>query len=258
MTVTARPPLDTLQRRELAEGVEVELRPAGPFIRAAAWLLDLLCMAGIMFCLVLAINMLVGIFGLGVAAGIWLILFFVAFWGYQVIFEAGRRSATLGKRAMGLRVVAESGGRASLGSIMLRNVSRVADGLPALSFAGQAGEALMIPVPCYLIGLLVCLFTRRFQRLGDIVAGTLVVYADSHLVPPVTGKAVLKDMKPHPPRVILTREERAAIIRFDERAPSWSAARREELAGHAAGLTQVGGTESVKELALMAAWMRDS
>jgi hypothetical protein len=63
---------------------------------------------------------------------------------------------------------------------------------------------------------------------------------------------------PHPPPVSLTREERSAVVRFQERATLWSPARREELAAHASGLTHVSAPEAVQELSSMAVWLRDS
>jgi uncharacterized RDD family membrane protein YckC len=242
MTLVARQPLDTLQRMELAEGVEVELHPAGPMVRAVALVLDFLWQALIYTLLVLIMALVSAVIGTEAGQGVTLLLIFLTNWGYHVYFEAGRRAATPGKRAMGLRVVSESGGPASLGAIMLRNIARTAD---------------MMPLG-YLTGLLVCLFTRRFQRLGDLVARTLVVYANPGEVHGAGVPPPLPGMTPHPPPVTLTREERAAVVRFHERAALWSPARREELAGHAAGLTRSVHSPGVQELALMAAWLRDS
>lgn len=242
MSHPASKPLDTMQRIELAEGVEVELHPAGPMVRAMAYLIDLLWMG--LFCLALSLCSLLitELFGYRAGSGAAALLFFAGYWGYHVYFEAGRRAATPGKKAMGLRVVSETGGPASLGAVMLRNIARGADILP---FG-------------YFTGLLVCLFTRRFQRLGDIVARTLVIYANPtsaplrNLPPPVPG------VSPQPPPVTLTREERSAIVRFQERLTLWSPARREELAGHAAGLTRSHPAQGVQKLSGMAVWLRDS
>lgn len=252
----AIPPIDTLQRRELAEGVEVELRPAGPMVRAAAWLMDMVWLVLIFIGVSIVLRLVGMVVSPAIMGGIWLVVLFALFWGYQVYFEAGKKAATPGKRLMRIRVVSESGGPASPGAIMLRNLARVADGMPGLMF--PIFEFLGFPFPCYFAGLLVCLFTRRFQRLGDLVARTLVVYADPDTIPPAKSPPPLPGLKPHPPRVALTREERSAVVRFDERAPLWSPARREELAGHAAGLTQTKGLQGVQELALMASWLRDS
>lgn len=231
-----------MQRIELAEGVEVELHPAGPMVRALAYVIDLLWMILVVAGILLLGKLFGGVFGLHAGRGAEALLYFAAYWGYHVYFEAGRRAATPGKRKMGLRVVSETGGPAGLGAVMLRNVARSADILPFGYFAG----------------LIACLFTRRFQRLGDIVARTLVVYANpsamllrNAMPPPVSPV-------PEPPPVTLTREERGAIVRFLERSSLWSNSRREELAAHASGLTQSRGPESVHKLAGIAVWLRDS
>jgi hypothetical protein len=56
----------------------------------------------------------------------------------------------------------------------------------------------------------------------------------------------------------LSREERAAIIRFNERLPMWSESRREELAGQVQALTGASGAEGVRRLAGIGFWLRVS
>ena len=239
---TARVPLDTLQRVELAEGVDVEMRPAGPLARACAYTIDLgIFVVGV---IVLALlSMLVGaLTGMEFAAGTMLIVYFLLYWGYHVWFEAGVKGATPGKRRMKLRVVAEGGGPPTLGAVMLRNVVRPADFMPW----------------GYLAGLLSCLFTSRFQRLGDLVARTMVVHES--MVPdalPAVGAPPLPVVSEPPPAQLL-REERGAIVRFMERGAVWSEARRCELAGHASGLTGTSGREAVARLQGIGRWLRDS
>ena len=256
MSQSAIQPLDTMQRIELAEGVEVELHPAGPMVRAVAYMIDVLWMILIGIALSLLYQFMVSIVGVRFGSGAMSLIGFAFYWGYQVYFEAGHRAATPGKRSMGLRVVAETGGPASLGSIMLRNLARVADILP-YAFLPLGSEGAL-PLPTYFTGLLVCLFTRRFQRLGDIVARTLVVYANPTAQTLKKTPLPLPGTVPHPPPVTLTREERSAVVRFQERSALWNPARREELAGHAAGLTQTHPAESVSHLSGMAVWLRDS
>lgn len=235
-------PLDTLQRIELAEGVEVELHPAGPMVRSLAYLIDCLWMLLLYLVLGLLTLLMNALLGYSAGWGVMALLYFAAYWGYHVYFEAGWRAATPGKRSLGLRVVSETGGTAPLSAIMLRNLARVADFMPLAYFSG----------------LLCCLFTRRFQRLGDLVARTLVVYANpaastlKKVPPPLPGTA------PLPPPVSLSREERSALVRFQERSALWSPARREELAAHAAGLTRTTPSEGVQKLNAMAIWLRDS
>jgi uncharacterized RDD family membrane protein YckC len=245
-----------MQRIELAEGVDVELHPAGPMVRSLAYMIDFLWNI-LMFVIVgLVIVLLRGLFGSEIGMGSASLLYFAAYWGYNVFFEAGKSAATPGKRAMGLKVVSVSGGPASLGSIMLRNLARVADVMPLAMI--PFSEGVSVPLPTYFAGLLCCLFSPKFQRLGDIVARTLVVYAHPSAAPLQKTPPPVPGTVPHPPPVSLTREERSAVVRFQERSLLWSPARREELAGHAAGLTQASASDSVQELTSMAVWLRDS
>jgi uncharacterized RDD family membrane protein YckC len=92
---------------------------------------------------------------------------------YHFAFEA-RDGQTLGKRRYGIRVVAADGGPASPRAVAIRSVVRIVDSLPV----------------CYLSGLISMLRTgpARRQRIGDIVAGTIVVAVDGraarHGTPP--------------------------------------------------------------------------
>ena len=232
--------LDTMQRIELASGVEVELHPAGPVVRAKAWLLDLLWM-GLAYILA---GVAIGVSSLAIGfeggGGLVLLLLFFMSWGYRVVYEK-LRGATPGKKNCGLKVVMTSGAPLTWSAAMLRNLLRVADFLPA----------------AYVTGLMSCLLSRRFQRLGDLVADTMVVYSRPQagtlpLLPLGAWTASL------PPPVPLSREERAAIIRFNERLPMWSESRRQELAGQVQVLTGASGAEGVRRLAGIGFWLRDS
>lgn len=100
-------------------------------------------------------NVVSGLLG-GVAALISLALFF----GYYTYME-GRYGQTLGKMALGIRVVREDGlGAPGFGRAALRTVLRIVDGIAA-----------------YLVGFIVVLVSDKNQRLGDMVANTLVVRA---------------------------------------------------------------------------------
>ena len=84
--------------------------------------------------------------------------FLVAF-GYFVLFESLNAGRSPGKAMTGLRVVRTSGGPVALRASLLRNVARLADWLPSF----------------YVLGTVLILATRHHQRLGDLLAGTLVV-----------------------------------------------------------------------------------
>jgi uncharacterized RDD family membrane protein YckC len=231
--------LDTLQPVELADGVEIHLRVAGPAVRSTAWLIDcLIWMVGI-FVVMLLLNLLVArALGFEMTQGLSMLFLFLSVWFYNVLFEASPRGCTPGQKWMKLRVVSVSGTPVTLSQAVLRNFLRVIDFMPFF----------------YLTGFLTCLFTRRFQRLGDLVAGTVVVYADP---PPVTQARTTVNVERRAPAVVLTREEQAALQQFIDRAPNWSDERRLELATLVEPLTQASGGEGLRRLCGMALWLQE-
>jgi len=231
--------LDTLQSVELADGVEIRLRVAGPMLRAGAYLIDLLIRGVIFFAAMLA-GYLAGVaFGDRVANGLMLLAWFLLDWLYPVVFEAGRRGATPGKRMVGLRVLQASGAPITVGQSVVRNFLRFIDGMPVFTYA---------------FGMASCLATAKFQRLGDLAAGTVVVY-DHSPAQPVVPELSQVDSFPLP--VSLAADESRALAMFLERAGLWSVGRREEIARHARVLTGAGGETGVKRLMGMARWVRE-
>ena len=89
------------------------------------------------------------------------IIFFLVFFGYDVLFEVRSRGRTPGKRWTGLRVVRTGGQPVTFVPSCVRNVMRLVDILP-------------VP-PLYAVGMLSIFVTGKNQRLGDLAAGTLVV-----------------------------------------------------------------------------------
>jgi uncharacterized RDD family membrane protein YckC len=82
-------------------------------------------------------------------------------WSYFIALEWLWEGRTLGKRVCGLRVISADGSPASFTAVLIRNLVRVVDFLPAF----------------YGLGLLAIVATSRSQRLGDLAAGTFVVRA---------------------------------------------------------------------------------
>jgi uncharacterized RDD family membrane protein YckC len=230
---------DTLQSVELADGVEIQLRVAGVAIRSVAYMIDLLiriCLyAGVAF---VAFWLLPKLVGPQVTFGLFLLFVFFMEGFYNVIFEAGARGATPGKRAMKLRVMSVTGGPVTMAQAVMRNFLRVADFMPFL----------------YLTGIVCMLFTRRFQRLGDLVANTVVTYAEVPVA--ITAGAEIRAERRAPSQV-LTREEQAALLQFIARAPLWADERRIELATLAQPLTQATGVEGLRRLCGMALWLQE-
>jgi len=231
------PRLDTLQSNELAEGVEIHLRVAGPYVRVLAYLLDFLIRVGICIVAWLLLMLIGAIIGYTVAQGLSMLLMFFLMFFYYIVFEAGKRGASPGKRVMGLRVVDTSGAPISYGQAFIRNMLRFADGMPFFSYG---------------FGLMTALSTKRFQRLGDLLANTVVVY---DRVPKMQVSALPPVLESRAPSVPLTREEQAAVLGFRERGGMWSEARRIELADHAKQLTGATGETGMTRLLGVAHWL---
>jgi uncharacterized RDD family membrane protein YckC len=150
-------PLDATIRVVTPENIAFEYRLAGPFRRLPAFLLDFCVGFGLLVTLLIIINMTVTIASPGLAAALSLLLFFVIWWFYGVLFETFMNGQTPGKYVLGLRVLTDSGQPINGMQATLRNLLRAAD--------------LLIP----LLGIVVMTLNRKYQRLGDLVAGTIVV-----------------------------------------------------------------------------------
>jgi len=154
------------------ELVAIEFPLAGLGSRFVAILLDYLLQALTVFFLILVLVVLLpGEAGRNVAQagnGLstkWTIAILIAvpfllLWGYFTLFEAFWRGQTPGKRIMKIRVIQQTGRPISLFESMGRNLLRFVDWLPAF----------------YFIGVISLFVTRRQQRLGDLISGTLVVH----------------------------------------------------------------------------------
>ncbi|MEJ2722375.1 MAG: RDD family protein, partial [bacterium] len=149
-------------------GLDFEL--AGPGSRFVAYVVDLIVMISVSVAIVLAFAGIVG--GVDLAAGfdagatsvgvaILIILFFLIQWGYFVLFEWRMRGQTPGKRTVKLRVVRDDGLPVGWREILVRNFVRAAD---------------MFPPPFYLLGFIAAMANSRGKRLGDMAAGTVVVF----------------------------------------------------------------------------------
>jgi uncharacterized RDD family membrane protein YckC len=199
---------------ETPEGVTITLTPAGIVPRALAWLVDLM-LRGAAY---LVGGLLLSLFGKG-GTGLFLVFMFLLEWFYPVLFEVLGSGATPGKRVMGLVVVEADGRPVGWSASTVRNLLRFADFLP---FG-------------FLAGLLSMLASTRAQRLGDLAAGTLVVYHEQQAtIPPAPRDRALEAL---PPPFALRADEAQALIALVERAPLLSPERIEELAALAPALT---------------------
>lgn len=226
--------VDTLRTLETPEGVELTMRVAGPYPRACAWLVDFGLRVGIYVVLAIVFVSIGGASRMGgVAVGVFLALAFLLEWFWSIGAEVWFGGASPGKRYVGLRVVRTDGLPVGLTESLLRNLLRPADFLPVF----------------YGVGLIASLTSARFQRLGDRVAGTMVVHVD----PPPRPRRPASDEAFSPP-VQLRSVEVEAITEFAERASGLTAARAIELADRLEGLTGATGEEGVRRLRGIASW----
>lgn len=203
------------------EGVRLVLTPAGPAPRAWAWAIDFSIWLGLVLVLALAL------LGSRLGQGVFGVLLFVSYWGYPIVCEVYFDGRTLGKRAAGLQVLRADGLPVGWRESTLRNLLLVADFLPMV----------------YVSGLLCMCFDARFRRLGDIVAGTQVVYRER-----APKRKHPASAEPLPLPYPLTPDQQRLLADLFEREPDLPAARLEELASLAQPLTGLKGRPSLERL----------
>jgi uncharacterized RDD family membrane protein YckC len=158
---------------ETPEQVELRFPIAGVGSRFLALLTDTLLQIGaylvltLLFILTLADSRAIKSFGAAsepaqkwMVAG-FIFVNFVMFWGYFSLFEALWNGQTPGKRLMKIRVIKDSGRSITLFEAMARNLLRIID---------------MLPPSTYLVGVVSMVCNKQQKRLGDLVAGTIVVH----------------------------------------------------------------------------------
>ena len=196
--------LDTTYDVETPEGIDLRAQVAGPVPRVLAYGVDVFYRTLILIALGIAL-----LFAQRAGMGIWLLCSFLLEWFYPVFFEVMRGGQTPGKKAFGLMVVNDNLTPISWGASLLRNLLRFADFLP-FAYAG---------------GVICMTLNRNFQRMGDLAAGTLVVYR-----PTENTHTTLPDSAPlAPPRGLQLADQRA-LISLTERHGELSEARQCELA----------------------------
>lgn len=216
------PPLDTRYQVETPEGIDLPLRPAGLMVRSLAFGIDLGIRGAILGVLFLVLAFL-GQLGMGLGS---LLLFAVSWW-YMVLFEVLHQGRSPGKQWMGLRVIHDDGTPIGWSASLLRNLLRFVDLLP---FG-------------YCFGAISCLQHPTFKRLGDIAAGTLVVYSERPLARPQ-----LPDAQPRRSPIPLNLGEQRALLAFAERQAELSPARVNELAALLAQPLRISAPKAVSEL----------
>jgi uncharacterized RDD family membrane protein YckC len=211
---------------ETPEGIQFSYALAGPISRCLAWIVDFVVVV-ILTMVAMKLSLVFAFLSMDLAGALIVIAYFVISIGYGVLLEWVWRGQTLGKRFLRLRVMDVNGLRLQFHQILMRNLLRAVDSLPA----------------CDLVGGIACVCSRRARRLGDLAAGTVVV----HHVQPETpdleqllaGKFNSLRGYPHLTARLRQRVSPAeaslalqALLRREEFEPAARVALFQELAGH--------------------------
>ena len=221
------------------ENISFRYRIAGPYRRLPAFFIDFLIRIGVWVgFLVLASLLTSGVFNnafFGIALA--LIMYFVMDWLYGGLLETFWNGQTIGKRVMGIRVLSVDGQPINGLQAMMRNILRYTDMYPMVPYAMIFDEPLPVPIPTFVFGLVAVVLTRRAQRLGDLVCGTMVVIDEkSWLFEPakLEDPRVAQLAAEIPPSFSVTRTMGQALATYVDRRQLFSPPRRREIARHIA------------------------
>ena len=153
--------------------IEIEYRLAGAGSRLAAFVVDFALQ--VIFCLILAVVILFGIYDYrfatlvnvqGFALGFLIISCFTIYFCYFIVCEMTMNGQSVGKKIFALRVIRDNGQAVGLQQSLVRNLFKAV-------------------LDIIYVGLFFILFSPQHKRIGDIVAGTVVVaeYYDSAATP---------------------------------------------------------------------------
>ncbi len=231
--------IDSARAIETPEGVLLELRLAGPPARALAWFIDMIIRIAVYIITGMILGMTTPFLG-HTGVGIGFIAIFLMEWFYPVVFEVLAKGQTVGKMVLGIRVLCDDGTPVSWSHSMVRSLLMFVDFMPVL----------------YGAGLLSMLIQQDFKRLGDLAAGTLVVYAEKRKprrTNPNQEKRIesVQDTRELLP-VPLTPEEQQSLVAFAERTRELTTERAEELADILEPLTGQHGAKAVARICRLA------
>ena len=155
------------------------------------------------------------------AIAVLVILQFAILWGYYLLFEGLRDGQTPGKRVFRLRAVRDGGYSVGFAASAVRNLMRIVD---------------LQPVFTYLVGIASVAFSKNGKRLGDMVAGTIVVresLVQQPAVPKVSRRAT-PVATPAVPTTQLTDVEFRLLERWAARRSDLGPERRRQLTSQVA------------------------
>lgn len=138
----------------------------------------------------------------------------VIYFLYHPILELIMSGRTPGKRMAGVRVISKDGSTASAGAILVRNVFRLIDSFPG---------------GLYFLGMLTAMFNNKKLRLGDLAAGTVLIYEEK------TDKRGIAELIAGEQTSSLSTRQRELAIELSERWKQLQSATRIELASKLLG-----------------------
>ncbi|MGI5213935.1 RDD family protein [Plantactinospora sp. CA-290183] len=242
MLVTAQPPRSTpAPRRPVpagpgsdaglvsGEAVELDVRVARLGSRVLALLVDVLVQVGIAIVLVILGGIvttalaLAGRLDRAVTTGLQTVAVVLLLVGYPVLCETLNHGRTVGKLAVGLRVIRDDGGPVGFRQALTRTLVGVTVEWPGL----------VLPLLAWVAGVTTMLTDPRGRRLGDLAAGTMVVHDRSPsgfhrtvptMLPALAGWARTLDLTRLDDGLAL------GVRQFVDRYPSLTGATRDRLA----------------------------
>jgi len=146
------------------EGVAIELNRAGVGSRVVAAVIDLAAQ----FVALMVVIVLDGVVGAGdpdIVAALAIVELVLILAAYPIVFEWLGHGKTLGKLALGLRVVRDDGGPIGFRQALVRGLAGF--------FLEKPG--IFIPPLCTAVGMITLGTSSANKRIGDMMAGTFVV-----------------------------------------------------------------------------------
>ena len=258
-TATISRPLDTAIDIVTPENISFSYRVAGPFRRLPALIVDYVVRVlafGLLFFIAMVLMGLLawlapplrGLMEPLMASGfaLMMVFWFALDWFYGGFCESYWNGQTPGKWLLGLRVVTTAGQPINGLQAVMRNVFRYADLFPLMSirmFNPIFGDAVTdgLPdaylIPTMLVGLGAMIFSPRFQRLGDLLCGTMVILEDRKWL---LSPATLEDPRTPqlaallPVEFVVPRSMARALSMYVDRRRFFQPDQRREVARHLA------------------------
>lgn len=222
--------LDTRHSVETPEAIDLDAQLSGPVSRILAFAIDVFIRQFVLLIILLFLA-IAGRAGLGM----YMVLAFLGEWFYPVFFEVLRNGQTPGKKWMSIAVVNDDLTPVSWSNSITRNLLRFADFLPMT----------------YLFGIVAMCSNDRFQRLGDMAAGTIVIHRPTKN----SVDLALPQVPSEAPPIPVSLDDQVAFTGFSQRSATLSDQRKEELADILEPITQRRGNKAVEYIQGVGNWL---